>query len=101
MVTSMEAKYRHFPINHFRGGFQQVKRKVDGFTELIREIMVNECSYRNRKSRGKIASVHYGLLFERVNLCQNYRMLHFRKLAREVVCLVYLQRNGLKTANIY
>jgi hypothetical protein len=54
MVTSMEAKYRHFPINHFHGGLQKVRGKIDGFTELIREPTLNECSYENVKSRGKL-----------------------------------------------
>jgi hypothetical protein len=30
----IEAKYRHFPIIPFHGGFLKVKGKVDGFTEL-------------------------------------------------------------------
>jgi hypothetical protein len=40
-ISPMEASYRHLPINHFHGGLQKVKGKVDGFTELIRETMVN------------------------------------------------------------
>ena len=44
--------------------------------------MVNECSYENRKSRGKIASVHHGLLFEREDVLQNWRMLCYRKKGR-------------------
>jgi hypothetical protein len=31
----------------------QVKRKLEGFTELIRENTFDECSYENVKSRGK------------------------------------------------
>jgi len=37
----LEAKYRHLPITPFHGGFQKVKGKVDGFTELRREKMIN------------------------------------------------------------
>jgi hypothetical protein len=38
---------------HFHGGLREVKGKVDGFTELIRETTVDEYSYENGKSRGK------------------------------------------------
>jgi hypothetical protein len=40
----LEAKYRHLPINHFHGGLQKVKRKVDGFTEQIRGVIFYERS---------------------------------------------------------
>jgi hypothetical protein len=49
----LEAKYRHLPITPFHGGLQKVKGKVDGFTELIRETTLDECSYENVKSRGE------------------------------------------------
>jgi len=48
----LEAPYRHLPITPFHGGLQKVKGKVDGFTELIRETTLSECSYENGKSRG-------------------------------------------------
>jgi hypothetical protein len=44
----------HLPINHFHGGLQKVKGKVDGFTELIRETTPYEYSYDNVKSMGKL-----------------------------------------------
>jgi hypothetical protein len=35
------------------GELQKVKGTVDGFTELIRETTLDECSCENLKSRGK------------------------------------------------
>jgi len=39
--TPLEALYRHLPKTPFHGGLQRVKGKVDRFTELIRETMIN------------------------------------------------------------
>jgi hypothetical protein len=50
----LEASYWHLLIIPFHGGLQKVRGKVDGFTELIREPTLNECSYENVKSRGKL-----------------------------------------------
>jgi hypothetical protein len=35
--TLLRVHYEHLPITPFHGGLQQVKGKVDGFNELIRE----------------------------------------------------------------
>ena len=40
-VTSTEAKHGHLPVTPLHVGLQNIKGEVDGFTELIRETMIN------------------------------------------------------------
>jgi len=53
----MKASHRHFLDTPFHGGLQEVKGKVDGFTERMGETTTNECSYANGKSRGYLPVV--------------------------------------------
>lgn len=60
MIISVGAELSAtFPITSFQGGLlhgglQKIEGWVDEFTEIIREIMVDECSCASEKSRGKL-----------------------------------------------
>ncbi|PKN96255.1 MAG: hypothetical protein CVU43_21655 [Chloroflexi bacterium HGW-Chloroflexi-5] len=49
----MEIKDWQFPITSFHNGLQKVEGLVERFTEIIKEITIDGCSYVNGKSSGK------------------------------------------------
>jgi hypothetical protein len=53
VITPRRLKYWYLLINHFNNELQEVKGKVDEFVEISREILLDEYSYENVKSRVK------------------------------------------------
>jgi hypothetical protein len=49
----IETKDWQFPITAFHNRLRKVEGLVEGFTEIINEITIDECSYANGKSSGK------------------------------------------------